>query len=122
MDQDLYTRLVYEEKLLQQEQTELTKRLDVLEPYRNCKLKMHKSKAGHIYYYVKMEGAEKYKYLGKEHSTNIDCFNHLTSACRNVYSYFSAKNSRFTLSFKTLRMKSLTHERVFQFIQNESIF
>lgn len=71
MDHDLYSRLQYELKELEDFKKKYAKRLSVLEEYRGQRLKRHSPKRRKPFYTAKRKGASKYKYAGKEDNLRV---------------------------------------------------
>lgn len=68
MDQDLYSRLNYELKLLEGERKRLESQRLHLSDAKNYRLKCYTHKNSSKYYYARKKGAAKYKYVGTENS------------------------------------------------------
>ena len=66
MDADIRDRLIYKRMVLENDRNNYQSRLELLEPYRYCRIKLDKKDPGKSYYYIKPEGSDKYKYVGKE--------------------------------------------------------
>ena len=64
MDHDLYSRLTYELKLLNNAKEKYSDRMLRLSDARGILLKTNTDKNGNVYYYAKEKGADDYKYVG----------------------------------------------------------
>ena len=88
MDQDLQSRLKYELKLLEAERMRQVSRLQELDSYRDILLKRIVPKKGRgNYYYAKVRGSDKFKYIGSgcdQRILRVKEAAHLTKSIRRI--------------------------------------